>query len=173
MSKLITAQLTDMLIAHCIAHESTSRDSGDYRLLLLLVEFAEKNFPAWSKKNRTIEYKSIIVDAAAHLSARWIISPSDPNLAKPKTKRQRYYNHSHNCEECGVLFDSSRYDAQYCSPKCRKAKAQKRRDFEQTSAALIALTENFWSLYRESVEFNPTETLKRVANIANSYLKEH
>jgi len=26
---------------------------------------------------------------------------------------------SHNCEECGKRFDSSRYDARYCSATCR------------------------------------------------------
>lgn len=26
---------------------------------------------------------------------------------------------SHNCEECGKPFDSSRYDARYCSATCR------------------------------------------------------
>ncbi len=30
------------------------------------------------------------------------------------------------CDECGDLFNTSRYDAKYCSPNCRKAASRHR-----------------------------------------------
>lgn len=35
-------------------------------------------------------------------------------------ERQRYYNHTCQCEWCERLFQASRYDAKYCSPACRQ-----------------------------------------------------
>jgi predicted DNA-binding transcriptional regulator YafY len=34
--------------------------------------------------------------------------------------RQREYNHTCFCDECGAVFHAARYDAHYCTPTCRK-----------------------------------------------------
>jgi hypothetical protein len=50
--------------------------------------------------------------------------------------------HTHNCEECNRQFDSSRYDAVYCSATCR-SKAH-RRQFKRQKAidrAKVAIDE--------------------------------
>jgi len=33
--------------------------------------------------------------------------------------RQREYNHICMCDQCGATFFASRYDARFCTPKCR------------------------------------------------------
>jgi hypothetical protein len=35
-------------------------------------------------------------------------------------ERQRYYNHTCQCEWCERIFQASRYDAKFCSDACRK-----------------------------------------------------
>jgi hypothetical protein len=35
-------------------------------------------------------------------------------------ERQRYYNHTCQCEWCERIFQASRFDAKYCSPACRQ-----------------------------------------------------
>jgi len=49
--------------------------------------------------------------------------------------RQRYYNHTCQCEWCERLFQASRYDAKYCSPACRQ---QAHREPERRERARIA-----------------------------------
>lgn len=34
--------------------------------------------------------------------------------------RERYYNHQRVCQQCGDTFHAARYDAMYCSARCRQ-----------------------------------------------------
>jgi hypothetical protein len=50
----------------------------------------------------------------------------------------RELKHCHNCDHCGDWFESSRYDARFCSAKCRKRES---RESKQAALAVARITE--------------------------------
>jgi len=38
----------------------------------------------------------------------------------PAERRHRFFDYSRSCKICGTVFQASRVDARYCSPKCRQ-----------------------------------------------------
>lgn len=55
----------------------------------------------------------------------------------------RYPYHHKACEQCGKVFDSSRYDAKFCSPTCRsqshRAQFKKQKAIDNAKKAIDEL----------------------------------
>lgn len=52
--------------------------------------------------------------------------------------RTRHYEHQRLCEHCARLFQSSRYDAHFCSARCRTADHRADQELPKRAAAVKA-----------------------------------
>lgn len=63
-------------------------------------------------------------------------------------QRQRYYNHTCQCEWCERIFQASRYDAKYCSPACRQQAHREPIRRERARVAAVTAIMNYITMFK-------------------------